>query len=64
VDGHVEIHFVPPPHHRSLFGSLRPYIRQDILEKTAKMDWHEIREEAWRKHVAERYSNEDDYLVR
>ncbi len=48
VDGHVEIHFLPPPHNRSLYGSLRPYIRDDILAKTAHMDWQEIREEAWR----------------
>ena len=44
VDGHVEIYFIPPPHRRSLFGSLRPYIDKDILERAANMDWNEIRE--------------------
>jgi hypothetical protein len=61
---HLEIYFIPPPHRRSLFGVLRPYIDKDILERTKHMDWDEIREEAWSKHVLERYSNEDDWLIR
>ena len=55
VDGHVEIYFVPPPHRRSLRGALRPYIDPAILERTSRMEWHEIREDAWRRATAERW---------
>ena len=58
VDGHLEIHFLPPPHNRSLRGILRPYISQEVLDRTSKMEWHEIKEEAWRNWVTERYGDE------
>lgn len=62
VDGHLEIYFMGPPHRRSLFGSLRPLIDPDVLERVSQMDWHELREEAWRRGVAEdwRAENEDE----
>ena len=59
VDGHLEIYFIPPPHTRSLFGSLAPYLDNDLAEELAHRDWNEIREEAWRRATEERSSGED-----
>lgn len=44
VDDHVEIHFVPPEHHRSLKGSLAPYTNvcipgDDALEAAIERAW-------------------------
>jgi AbrB family looped-hinge helix DNA binding protein len=62
VDGHLEVYFVPPPHNRSLRGILRPYISQEVLDRTSNMEWHEIRELAWREAAEEEASKyaEDD----
>src|SRR5437868_3281532 len=34
VDDHVELHFIPPPHNRSLAGCLKPFIDPDRLNAT------------------------------
>jgi hypothetical protein len=48
VDGHVQIHFLPPPHSRSLLGSAKPFIRKtpppedewdDLVAESAAEDW-------------------------
>jgi hypothetical protein len=48
VDGHVQIHFIPPPHNRSLLGCLRPYIQgpvppeeewDDLVAESAAEEW-------------------------
>ena len=45
VGDHVEIYFLPPPHNRSLKGSLSKYIdlRPDIDED----DWSAVKDKAW-----------------
>jgi AbrB family looped-hinge helix DNA binding protein len=58
VDGHLEVHFLPAPHNRSLLGILRPYVSDELLERAEKMDWSEIRERAWREAVEEEYGDE------
>ena len=62
VDGHLEIYFLHPRTDARSRGVLRPYIDPDILERASQMDWNEIREEAWRRAVAEdwRAENEDE----
>jgi AbrB family looped-hinge helix DNA binding protein len=53
-DNHVEIYFVPPEHNRSLMGSLRKYVKE---ENFPEKDWNDLRDEAWEKHVKERYKS-------
>lgn len=43
IGDHVEVYFVPPPHRRSLMGSLAPYSTVTISEE----EWPEARERAW-----------------
>ena len=43
VDGHLEIHFVPPEHNRSLLGSLAPYT--DVVIQPGE-EWDKAREKA------------------
>ncbi len=58
VDGHVEIHFVPSTHNRSLAGSLAPYIKRTLGPDD---DWGEIRDAAWAE--AARHKESGDGLV-
>ena len=44
VDGHVEIHFLPPEHNRSLMGCLKDFIQPGVAEG---LSWEEIRRLAW-----------------
>jgi AbrB family looped-hinge helix DNA binding protein len=50
VDDHVEVRFLPPPHYRSLKGSLAPYIKA----RPTTDDWTAIRDSAWEAEVRER----------
>ena len=52
VDGHLEIHFFPPEHNRSLLGSLKEFIPPGAGED---MSWSEIKEKAWTEAVRERW---------
>ena len=56
VDDHVEIAFLPPPHRRSLKGSLASEIRRHI---GAGRDWERAREDAWQQVVRDRKSEAD-----
>ncbi len=49
VDDHVEIHFLPPPHDRSLRGGLKTDVRAWPADAE---DWDGIREQAWREGAA------------
>ncbi|HEU0169427.1 MAG TPA: AbrB/MazE/SpoVT family DNA-binding domain-containing protein [Chloroflexota bacterium] len=49
VDGHVEIHFLPAKHNRSLFGAAAPYVKRSLSPD----DWDRAREQAWADHVRE-----------
>jgi bifunctional DNA-binding transcriptional regulator/antitoxin component of YhaV-PrlF toxin-antitoxin module len=51
VDDHVEIHFVPPEHDRSLFGALSEYAKVKVSEE----DWHSAKESAWEAAVREKF---------
>ena len=51
VDGHVELHFVPPEHRRSLAGILRPYLKRSL---PTEKELDRAREEAWVAVEAER----------
>ncbi len=44
VDGHVEVHFLPPEHNESLRGILAPYVTRSIEPGEA---WDRAREQAW-----------------
>lgn len=55
VDGHLEVHFMPPPHRRSLKGVLAPYIKNRIGDR----DWNEVREEAWADAIRERWGRKE-----
>jgi AbrB family looped-hinge helix DNA binding protein len=48
VDGHVEIHFMPPDDGQSLKGSLGAYVKRPVPGGQA---WTEARENAWKKGV-------------
>ncbi|MEX2430621.1 MAG: AbrB/MazE/SpoVT family DNA-binding domain-containing protein [Dehalococcoidia bacterium] len=49
VDGHVEIHFVPPEHSESLAGAFAKY-----AHNAKGKSWDEIREAGWDQAVRER----------
>ena len=49
VDDHIEIHFLPAEHRRSLKGSLAPHVKRTSEGK----DWADIREAAWRAAAEE-----------
>jgi len=53
-DGHVEIRFYPPEHHRSLRGVLAGRIDGSVPPGS----WGRQREEAWRQSVGERVDPE------
>ena len=53
VDGHLEIHFFPPEHNRSLLGCLKELIPPGAGEG---LSWEEMRETAWTEAVKERES--------
>ena len=44
VDGHLEIHFFPPEHNRSLLGCLAAYT--DVVVQPGE-EWDKAREKAW-----------------
>lgn len=50
VDDHVEIYFLPPPHNRSLKGSLAKYAEGRPLPEAA---FHEATERAWEEATLE-----------
>jgi AbrB family looped-hinge helix DNA binding protein len=62
VDGKVEITFIPPTT-ESQMGVLKKYTTSERLAEMRDVDWGEVREQAWERHVRERYSNEEDYLI-
>jgi len=53
---HVEIYFLPPPHRRSLKGSLARYARADLAPPA---DWNEVRGKAWAAAASEAEKGED-----
>lgn len=55
VDDHVEIHFVPPEHTRSLAGTLSRYVTRSLDTSEA---FEEARTEAWAEAVTERMDTE------
>lgn len=56
VGDHVEIHFLPPPHRRSLKGILAPNIRRSV---PAGPSWDQAREAAWAQAVREGEEGEE-----
>jgi len=56
VGDHIEIHFVPPEHDRSLFGALSEYTKVKVSEE----DWHSVKEAAWEAAVQERFGVNDE----
>ena len=50
VHDHVEIYFVPPPHRRSLKGSLAPHLERTVQPGDA---WDEARARAWKAATEE-----------
>jgi AbrB family looped-hinge helix DNA binding protein len=46
VDDHVEVHFVPPEHRKSLKGSLAKHVKGRARPGT---EWNKARETAWAK---------------
>ena len=52
VDGHLEIHFFPPEHNRSLMGILAPFT--DVVVPPGD-DWTKIKEDAWAAAAKERF---------
>jgi hypothetical protein len=55
VGDHVELYFAPPPHRRSLKGSLAQEIQTRVPAGEA---WEQARESAWRRQ-AERWHPEE-----
>ena len=53
-EGYVKIYFRPPPHNRSLLGTLREHITPDAAERLTRMSWAEIENEGWTGMVEER----------
>jgi hypothetical protein len=51
VNGHLEIHFFPPEHNRSLLGCLSSYT--DVVIQPGE-EWDEAREKAWEAAAWER----------
>jgi bifunctional DNA-binding transcriptional regulator/antitoxin component of YhaV-PrlF toxin-antitoxin module len=56
VGEHVELYFLPPPHHESLKGSLAAYVKRSIISQE---DWDRAREAAW---AAAAHEREEQYL--
>ena len=53
-EGYVKIYFRPPPHNRSLLGSLRKHITPDGAERLTRMSWAEMEDEGWTGIAEER----------
>ena len=53
-EGFVKIYFRPPPHSRSLLGTLREHITPEAEERLARMSWAEMEDEGWTGIVEER----------
>lgn len=51
VDGHLEVHFVPPEHNRSLLGILSKYVTKSLGEGE---EWDRAREAAWEEAALDR----------
>ena len=51
VNGHLEIHFFPPEHNRSLLGILAPYT--DVVVPPSD-EWHEAKEKSWEAAAREK----------
>ena len=51
VDGHVEIHCLPPEHGTSLAGSAAQYTKKSIA---LGKEWDEARETAWKQRAEEK----------
>lgn len=49
ANDHVEIHFIPPAHRRSLRGALAAHISNTVPPEA----WAEARERAWQEAAAE-----------
>ena len=47
-EGYVKIYFRPPPHSRSLLGTLREHLTPDAAERLTGMSWADIEDEAWK----------------
>jgi len=54
VGDHVEIHFVPPEHRRSLKGSLAGHVKRKVAPGRA---WDAARRRAWEKAAGEKGRN-------
>ena len=54
VGDHVEIYFLPPPHNRSLKGSLSRYAKEITISDE---DWGEIKDRAWADSIREEYQD-------
>jgi len=64
VDDHLEIHFVPPPHNRSLMGIFASYVTGENRITTWEQ-WDEVRERAWAEAAREREEGFwEDYRAR
>jgi len=50
---HVEVHFIPPRHNKSMLGSLKPYVKKSL--RPGK-DWERAREKAWEEAVREKFA--------
>ncbi|MBM3934124.1 MAG: AbrB/MazE/SpoVT family DNA-binding domain-containing protein [SAR202 cluster bacterium] len=51
VDNHLEIHFVPPEHNRSLAGTLSRYVRTSVPDEES---FNDAADRAWRAAAWER----------
>lgn len=50
VDDHVELYFVPPPHERSLKGTLAEHVRKRVRPS----EWTKARDAAWSRAAREK----------
>ena len=56
VQDHIEISFLPPPHHESLKGSLSQYLERTVAPGDA---WESAREAAWQAAAQEKEAPQD-----
>ena len=49
VDDHVELHFIPPDHNRSLMGILASHVTRPIPESDD--GWQVVKDTAWNEAV-------------
>ncbi len=56
VDGHLEMRFIPPPHRRSLAGSLAHYVNTE--NRITPENWDRVREDAWASGWREKSESE------